>query len=225
MLRLPCPALCLVTPGTLRSGEGQDARDLVRLIGRAAGAGVNMIQIRERVLPDIALRDLVGRILSEVDRSQTLVVVNERADVALAAGADGVHLRADSVAAARLRPIVPAGFVIGRSVHSPDEARAAEAARGMDYLIYGTVFASTSKPANHRVAGIEGLSDVCASVRLPVIAIGGMTVERVAEVAAAGAAGFAAIGAFIESDRAGVRVTTELVERARRAFAGQSRGE
>src|SRR6185436_13691588 len=128
MLRLPCPTLCLVTPGTLRGGEGQDARDLVRLIGRAAGAGVNMIQIRERRLPDRALRDLVGHILSEVDRSQTLVVVNERADVALAAGADGVHLRADGVAARRLRSIVPEGFVLGRSVHSTDDARAAEAA-------------------------------------------------------------------------------------------------
>src|SRR4029450_12609128 len=110
-------------------------------------------QIRERVLPDIALRDLVGRILSEVDRSQTLVVVNERADIALAAGADGVHLRGDGVAAARVRPIVPAGFVIGRSVHSPDEARAAEAAGGMDYLIYGTVFASTRKTEHHPGGG------------------------------------------------------------------------
>jgi thiamine-phosphate diphosphorylase len=222
MTRLPRPAICFVTPGRVRSAEGQDAQDLVRLVVRAATAGANLIQIRERELPDRALLGLVGRILAEVDRSRALVVVNERADIAMAAGADGVHLRAQGVTPSRLRPIVPEGFVIGRSVHSTDEAVAAAAAGG-DYLIFGTVFPSASKPANHPVAGIERLREVCASVRLPVIAIGGITTARFHEVAAAGAAGVAAIGMFVESDRAGAKAATELVQRAQRAFATESR--
>ena len=223
MTRLPRPAICLVTPGRVRSAEGQDARDLVRLVVRAVTAGANLIQIREREIPDGALLGLAGRLLAAVDRSRALVVVNERADIAIAAGADGVHLRAEGVAPSRLRPIVPEGFVIGRSVHSTDEAVAAEAAGGCDYLIFGTVFPSASKDANHPVAGIERLREVCASVRLPVIAIGGITTAEFTEVAAAGAAGVAAIGMFVESDRAGAAAVTELVQRAQRAFATQSR--
>ena len=224
MTRLPRPAICFVTPGRVRSSaEGQDARDLVRLVVRAATAGANLIQIREREMPDRALLGLVGRILAEVDRSRALVVVNDRPDIAMAAGADGVHLRAQGVAPSRLRPIVPEGFVIGRSVHSTDEAVAAEAAGGGDYLIFGTVFPSASKPADHPVAGIERLREVCASVRLPVIAIGGITTARFPEVAAAGAAGVAAIGMFVESDHAGAKAVTELVQRAQRAFATESR--
>ena len=223
MPRLPRPAFCLVTPGTVRSADGEGADHLVRRVVRAAGAGVNVIQIREAQLPDVAIYDLTSRVLAKIDRSRTLVVVNDRADLALAAGADGVHLRADGVAANRLRAIVPPGFVIGRSVHSVDEAVAAEADGGIDYLMFGTVFPSGSKPPNHPVAGLALLRTVCVGVQLPVIAIGGITSARVPEIAAAGAAGFAAIGTFIESDRAAGSVTSDLVQEARRAFDSKSR--
>jgi thiamine-phosphate pyrophosphorylase len=222
MSRLPRPAFCLVTPGRLRSAAGGDARDLVRLIARAARAGVNLIQIRERELADGDLASLVAQILAEVERSKTLVVVNERADVALAAGADGVHLRAASVAAPRLRPIVPERFLIGRSVHSTEEAIAADVAGGTDYLIFGTVFASASKPAQHPVAGLDQLRRVCGSVQVPVIAIGGMTRDRLKDVAAAGASGFAAIGMFIEADRDAADRGSGLMELAVSAFVNQS---
>jgi thiamine-phosphate pyrophosphorylase len=224
MTRLPRPAFCLVTPGRLRSAADQDARDLVRLIARASRAGVNLIQVRERELPDGDLVSLTGRILAEVERRKTVVVVNERADVALAAGADGVHLRAASVAAPRLRPIVPEGFLIGRSVHSTDEAIAADAAGSADYLIFGTVFASASKPAQHPVAGMDQLRKVCGSVRLPVIAIGGITRDRLRDVAAAGASGFAAIGTFVEEDRGAADGVSGLMETAASVFANQSHG-
>ena len=223
MPRLPRPAFCLVTPGTVRSAGGEEADHLVRRVVRAAGAGVNVIQIRETQLPDVAIHDLASRVLAEIDRSRTLVVVNDRADLALATGADGVHLRADGVPAGRLRSIVPAGFVIGRSVHSVDEAVAAEADGGIDYLMFGTVFPSGSKPSNHPVAGVTLLRAVCTSVQLPVIAIGGITSAEVPEIAGAGAAGFAAIGTFIESDRAGGRVMSDLVQTARRAFDSKAR--
>ena len=223
MTPLPRPVFCLVTSGTLRSADERDASDLVRLVGRAARAGVNLIHIRERELSDRALAVLVGRIVAEVERLKTVVVVNERADVALAAGADGVHLRASGVATSRLRPIVPEGFVIGRSVHSTEEAVAADTAGGTNYLIFGTVYASASKPAHHPVAGVEQLRNVCRSVRLPVVAIGGITTGRLREVAASGASGFAAIGMFVDADRAGTETMSELVELATGAFANQSR--
>ena len=222
MTRLPRPAFCLVTPGALRSADDRDARDLVHLVVRAARAGINLIHIRERELPDRALASLVGHILAEVERPRTLVVVNERADAALAAGADGVHLRAAGVAALRLRPIVPEGFVIGRSVHSREEAVATDTAGGADYLVFGTVYPSASKLAQHPVAGVGKLREVCSSVGLPVIAIGGITPARLHEIAAAGASGFAAIGMFVDADRAGAESMTRLVERAVAAFANQS---
>jgi thiamine-phosphate pyrophosphorylase len=216
MSRLPRPAFCLVTPGQLRGED--DVSPVVRLAVRAAEAGVNLIQIRERQLADRALYNLTRRIVGEIGRSQTRVVVNERADLAQAAGADGVHLRADGAAAPRVRSILPAGFLVGRSVHSTSEAVAAESAGGVDYLIFGTVFATASKPADHPAVGVGSLHQVCESVQLPVIAIGGITAGRLAEVAAAGAAGFAAIGAFTEADRAGSDATREFVRHAQRAF-------
>ena len=218
---LPRPAVCLVTAGEVRNDGDDAARDLVRLAGRAAAAGVDLIQIREPSLSDRALSTLTERILGEIDRSRTRVLLNERADVALAAGADGVHLRGDGVAASRLRAIVPRGFIIGRSVHSAVEAVQAEADAGVDYLIFGTVFPTASKPAGHAMAGTERLREVCTRVRVPVIAIGGITLPRLPEIAAAGAAGFAAVRLFGEADPK-PEPMTRLVQQARRAFDSRS---
>jgi thiamine-phosphate pyrophosphorylase len=169
---------------------------LVERAVRAAQTGASVIQVRERDLADDALLDLVRGIVAAV-RGGARVLVNDRADVALAAGAAGVHLRGDSPPAARVRTIVPAGFVIGRSVHTVDDIDAAVAAGGCDYLMFGTVFPSAGKPAGHPVAGLDGLARACARSSLPVIAIGGMTPDREADVARAGAAGLAAVGWFM----------------------------
>jgi thiamine-phosphate pyrophosphorylase len=123
------------------------------------------------------------------------VVVNDRLDVAIACGAAGVHLRGDSLPPAAARTIAPPGFLVGVSVHAVDEAVAA--APSADYLIAGTVWPTRSKPAGHDVIGAEGLARIVAAVRRPVLAIGGVQADRVAEAAAAGAAGVAAIGLFI----------------------------
>ena len=119
----------------------------------------------------------------------------------IAIGADhaGVHLKNDSPSASDVRRIVSAGFTVGRSVHSVEEAVAAEASGGCDYLFFGTVFPSASKPADHPVAGVQALERVCGSVTLPVIAIGGISVERARAVMRAGATGIAAISLFAES--------------------------
>jgi thiamine-phosphate pyrophosphorylase len=199
--------LCLVSDGTKPSGPS-----LIRLIAAAAFAGVDLIQIRERRLDDRALLSLTREAMTTVRGSAARVLVNDRLDVALAAGAAGVHLRGDSVPPSRARALAGAGFIIGRSVHDEDEAAAVDAEGGCDYLLFGSVFPTSSKPPGHRVAGLAALQRVCARVRIPVLAIGGISVERAAAVAAAGAAGVAAIGLFYQSDD--LRTTVRAVRQA-----------
>jgi thiamine-phosphate diphosphorylase len=189
------PIFCLVTDGqrTLRGRESLD--ELVELVRRAAAAGVNLVQVRERSLDDRRLLALTRSIVHAVEGTSAKVVVNDRVDIALAAGAAGVHLRADSPPAAAVRAMVPAGFLIGRSVHG--EAEAIEAGRtGVDYLVLGTIFPTASKPAGAALLGLEPLKRAAAAIHVPILAIGGITADRVGSLAAAGAAGFAAIGLF-----------------------------
>jgi thiamine-phosphate pyrophosphorylase len=170
------------------------------------------VQIREPRLPDRALLELTGRACDAARDSNTRVLVNDRLDVAVAAGAHGVHLRGTSFSAARVRARVGEAFLIGRSVHELVEALAAEREGGCDYLFFGTVFPSPSKPEGHRIAGLEALRDVCRRVTVPVVAIGGVTRERVPAVSAAGAAGIAAISLFDAAES--LRSTVEFVRRS-----------
>jgi thiamine-phosphate pyrophosphorylase len=179
---------------TDRYAVGEPA--LLGLIATAARAGVDLIQIRERNLDAGALAALTKDAIDAVAGTTARIIVNDRLDVAMACGAGGVHLRGDGLPAARARTITPPGFLIGRSVHSEHEAAEIEAAGGCDYLMFGTVFPSASKPADHRAAGVDALARTCARVRMPVIAIGGITASVAADVRHAGAAGVAAIGAF-----------------------------
>jgi thiamine-phosphate pyrophosphorylase len=172
---------------------------LERWLDEAMAAGVDVIQIRERDLDAAALSACAGRVATRARGTRTTVLVNDRADVALAAGAAGVHLRAAGPPEARVRALGPAGWVVGRSVHDLDEARAHDAA---DYLLFGTMFAGGSKPDGAPVQGLPGLARVVAVSRIPVIAIGGIDPARAGACAAAGAAGVAGIGVFLPSGRA-----------------------
>jgi thiamine-phosphate pyrophosphorylase len=190
----------------------------VAVAARASAAGADIVQVREGSVPDGELAVLVRRVVAAVDRSRTAVLVNDRVDVALAAEADGTHLRGDGVPASRVRGIAPDNFLIGRSVHTAAEARAAERDGGSDFLFFGTVYPSAGKPAAHPVAGIDALRDVCAATRLPVVAIGGVSVGRAPELAAAGAAGIAAIAMFADGDRIEADEMAALVRDTRLAF-------
>ena len=181
---------------------------VVHLARAAALARVNLIQVRETDLDDRTLAELTRRVVDAVSDTPALVLVNERTDVALAAGAHGVHLRGGSISARRVRAITPAGFVLGRSVHSADEALREEP--GADYLIMGTTYATASKPPTVPLAGIDGLREVCGRVRVPVLAIGGVTPDRVRAIAGAGASGVAAIRLF--SDLMTTSTPDELVK-------------
>lgn len=181
---------------TDRRRFGLSIDELVARAAAAVRAGVDVIQVRERDLPDRELAAAVRRIVAAADGTTTRVLVNDRADIAIVAGAAGVHLRGDSAPSPRVRAMAPREFLIGRSVHSLTEVEAA-ASEGSDYLLFGTVFPSAGKPDGHPVAGLDALRQVCARSTLPVIAIGGMTEARAAEVRDAGAAGFAAVGLFM----------------------------
>jgi thiamine-phosphate pyrophosphorylase len=184
------PIICLVT------GNRNDPSSTVNLIAAAGAAGVDIVQIRERNLDDRALLDLTRRAVAATRETACRIVVNERLDVALAGGASGVHLRGNSFAGSRVRGIVPEGFLIGRSVHGVAEARAIAREGACDYIVFGTVFSSVSKPAGHPVAGLDALAAVCDAVELPVLAIGGITRQNAGDAASAGASGIAAIGLF-----------------------------
>jgi thiamine-phosphate pyrophosphorylase len=194
---LPRPCVYLVTDRRRLAPSSRTLHDeltaLERFLDEAIAAAVDVIQIRERDLDVRPLTGLAARVHARARGAGARVLVSDRADVAWAAGADGVHLRADSVPAARVRGL-SAGWTIGRSVHERDEA---SSVTGADYLLFGTVFPSASKPAAWPVAGLDALASLTASVSLPVVAIGGVTAARVAALAAAGAAGVAGIGIFL----------------------------
>ena len=193
------PIICCVTDRARLSNPS--VTGLIDHIRAVVDAGVGLVQVREPDLGDRALMDLVRAAVEIGAERHVPVLVNDRMDVALAAGAAGTHLKEDSIRADRIRALVPAGFIIGRSVHNAEDAEAVAAAGGCDYLLFGTVYVSASKPGQP-AAGVEALADVCRRVTLPVLAIGGIDHSRVAAVAAAGAAGVAAIGAFITPGQA-----------------------
>jgi thiamine-phosphate diphosphorylase len=158
---------------------------------RAVERGATVLQIRD---PDAPIRGLEREACRLAAQSPVPVVVSARADMALAAGAAGVHLPERDLPVAAARQLLGAGRLVGRSVHSADAARLAEA-EGADYVVFGSVFRSASHPVGPP-AGLEALRRVAAAVRIPVLAIGGVDADRAAECRAAGAAGFAAIGYF-----------------------------
>jgi thiamine-phosphate pyrophosphorylase len=196
---LRLPGLCIVTRARGRDGSVERHALLDRLAA-AADAGATMVQVRERQFDDRDLLTFLQELIARVRPAGAQVMVNDRTDLAMAAGADGVHLKSHAPPTADVRRIAPPGFLIGRSVHGEDEAAAVEAAGGCDYLIFGTVFPSPSKPVDHPVAGVNGLAAVCRRVRLPVLGIGGITPERIGAVLDAGAAGIAAVSLFADAD-------------------------
>lgn len=177
----------------ISSGRG-DAGATVRAAAAAFEAGVDWFQIREKCLSAKALYELVRRVTGIRPRAGR-VLVNTRADIALAAGADGVHLPANSPAPGGLRRIAPAGFQIGVSCHCAAEV--AEAGRhGADYALFGPVFDTPSKRPFGPPQGLERLAEVCRQAPLPVLALGGIGTTQAQQCLAAGAAGVAAIRLF-----------------------------
>ena len=195
-LTLPC--LMLVTDRLLCGG----ADGLIAAVEAAVQGGADAVQLREkdpdgRSLPPEDLLPLARR-LRQATLGQALLLVNGSLDVALASEADGVHLPESSPSVWRPREAVPVGgqrFLVGRSVHSLEAARRAEA-EGADYLVAGPVYETRSHPGREP-AGLSLIEGITRRVRVPVLAIGGVNAGRVDEVVRAGASGVAVISAVL----------------------------
>lgn len=131
--------------------------------------------------------------------SASQIMVNDRLDIALAAGAAGVHLGQRSMPASKVREIAPPAFLVGVSCHSLEEAMSAESA-GADYLLLGPVFETPSKRAYGPPLGLEKFGEIASRIRIPVLALGGITPDRVTACVDRGAAGVAAIRMFEEAE-------------------------
>jgi thiamine-phosphate diphosphorylase len=200
MTALPFPLITAVSDRRRLSGRGEEACDLlVEWAAAVARAGVDVIQVREHGLTDRALADVVRRVVGATAATAAVVLVNDRADVALVTGCAGVHLPATGPPARAVRRATVGDFRIGRSVHPGDDLPAR--ADGCDYVTFGTVFPSASKPAGHHPAGLDAFERACRAAPVPVQAIGGITLGNVAAVARAGAGGIAAIGLFSDGWR------------------------
>jgi thiamine-phosphate pyrophosphorylase len=206
------PILCYVTDRrSLTKTSGREASHaLFQVIEAAVAAGIDWIQIREKDLSDRELSWLTHKALSRTARPQiskasgSRIIVNDRLSVALAEGAGGVHLGASSFPVKNVRSTIEARFspylggstfLVGSSCHSLREASSA-AEDGADYIFFGPVFATPSKAKFGPPQGLERLAEVCRSLTIPVVAIGGITIENAASCLDAGASGLAAIRLF-----------------------------
>lgn len=186
------------------------AASLGAVASLAVSGGVNVVQLREKDLPGGDLYRTAIE-LHSILRGRALLLVNERADVALASGADGVQLPEDGLPIKAVRDIVGESCVIGHSVHSAGAALRAEQ-DGADYVIVGNIFETSSKPGRP-AAGVDLVRAVSEAVRVPVIAIGGITAENAGDVIEAGADGVAVIGAIMDAGD-----PKQAAERLRRAI-------
>ena len=200
----PTPRVCYVTDRKALAAPGADVR---QTMAAALHAGTDWVQIREKDLPARELLALARAAVAMAGQGPGVdtprVIVNDRLDVALAAGAAGVHLGGESLA---LGDVVrwcrggnaPAEFLVGVSCHSLEQARQAERT-GASYIFFGPIFDTPYKRAFGQPQGVALLEQVCRAIRLPVIAIGGVNEENAAACLRAGAAGIAAIRLFQES--------------------------
>ena len=202
------PILCYVTDRqTLsKANESGALEALLHKIEEAAAAGVDWIQIREKDLSGKDCAALTSEALQRAARqctseeSPARILVNDRLDVALSQGAGGVHLGENSLPVEEARKLADArmgasDFLIGVSCHSVEAAKAA-AKGGAHYIFFGPVFATPSKAAHGAPQGLARLAEVCRAVSLPVVAIGGVTLDNAASCLSSGASGIAAIRLF-----------------------------
>jgi thiamine-phosphate diphosphorylase len=187
-------------------------RSIVDVVGAALAAGAPAIQVRDKTANARELMEMAEAVLPAVRAHGALLFVNDRLDVALAAGADGVHLGPEDIPPAAARMGAPAGFLIGVSTDDPERARIAER-DGASYIGCGAVFGTTSKAeaAGERI-GVERLDQVAKAVGIPVVGIGGIDAGNIGSIARTAAAGAAVLGAVMSARDPAAEVR-RLIER------------
>lgn len=196
---LPKPILYLITLGTTTektTPQSQEFRNILQQVSVAVTAGLQLVQIREKQLTARMLFELTANIVAIARGSSTRVVVNDRADIAASAGADGVHLTTRSVAPEVIRQTFGAKFLIGASTHSLTEARAA-CRGGADFAVFGPIFPSPSKEKYGPPLGVAPLIEATRELfPFPLIALGSISLANVNDCLKAGASGIAGITLF-----------------------------
>lgn len=180
-------------------------RPLVRVLHDAIKAGVPAIQLRERDLSTSDLLSLTQKIQAITTSGSVSLIVNDRVDLTMALNLDGVHLRSDSLPPLPVRQLIGPRRLIGVSTHSVEDVRRANQG-GADYVVFGPIFETPSKRSFGSPLGLHLLADVCRRSSIPVLAIGGITRERVHDVRRAGAHGVAVIGALLSRNDIGEAV-------------------
>jgi thiamine-phosphate pyrophosphorylase len=170
-------------------------RDLVDTVAAALAGGVRAVQLREKDLAAAELFPLARELRELTARYGARLLINDRLDVALAVGADGVHLGGHSLPVAATRKILGPDKLIGVSTHRPEEVATARQ-EGADFVTFGPVFFTSSKAAYGDPVGLDRLREACTT-SLPVFALGGITCERLAVLRAAGARGVGLISAIL----------------------------
>ena len=203
-LDLSKPILYLITRGASLATTTPDSpefKQLLKQISAAVASGIELIQLREKRLTARVLFELVEQSVALTRGSATRLLVNDRADVAAAAGADGVHLTTQSIDAKTIRRTFGDNFLIGVSTHSLAEGEVAKEA-GADFAVFGPVFATSSKEKFGAAVGLEKLERVVTELApFPVLALGGIDVTNAHDCLRTGATGIAGISLFLEPDR------------------------
>jgi thiamine-phosphate pyrophosphorylase len=199
-LHLPqTPISYLITSGATThdsTPSSEDFRRILKLVSAAVEHSVSLIQLREKKLSARTLFQLTARAAEITRGSKTRLLVNDRADIARAARADGVHLTTRSLSPGTIRHAFGPGLLIGASTHTLEEARAARDA-GADFAVFGPIFETPSKQAYGPPLGLEKLIEAARVLKpFPLLALGGITRDNTAEVLRAGAEGIAGIRLF-----------------------------
>ena len=196
------PILYLITRGETTkttTAAGQEFKDIIEQVSTAVVAGIDLIQLREKRLPARVLFELTRQSAALTRDTATRLLVNDRADIAAGAGADGVHLTGQSIDASNIRRTFGDNFVIGVSTHSFEEARAAKQV-GANFAVFGPVFDTASKRHYGTPIGVKELSHVTRKLgEFPVLALGGLTIDNFDLCLNAGASGVAGISLFGKS--------------------------
>ncbi len=210
------PRLYVVLDRTASGG-----RDLDTILAGALDGGAEMIQLREKTLPSGTIFALAERLAVRCRAARVPFIVNDRVDLAVAVGADGVHLGQDDLPPAHARALMKPGMILGLSTHSVEQAEAAQGA-GADYVAVGSMFPTATKP-EFQLVGPALARTARPVVRVPLIGIGGITEDNVGEVIAAGADGVAVISAVCGAPdpAAAARRFVEAIERVRGARSGR----